>query len=645
MVTKKTLKKFPWGICLLILIIIYIAVFFGVACLKYSSFSFHDMDLAAINQTFWNAIHGRFISQSYGEAALLSGHRWVIILPLLPLYALIPNPLTLLFLQSLAFGIAAWPIYLLGRDYLKEKFGLLFAFCYLIYPAMNYASLYEFHPLCFATPLLLFIFYFYSKKRWGLFLLFTILSLSVREDVAIPVFGIGLFALLKEFLNKDEIIWSRLKWGIVPLVFSLSWFLICLQIVPALMQRLTPELPVGSAVGSFYSWMGESPFEIIEQVFSHPQLGIIRIQKLTYLQQLFIPLGFVSLLSPSTLIMVAVSLSEGLLSSRFTHFSIRYQYSAIIIPSIFISAIYGLRNLLRPGWLSRKENYIGGIILLSSIGSAYFFGPLFQLPSGIDTWKFTEEDRARQIMADTIPPTAPVVSTFEFAPKLSLRPRLFYFYHIYSSPRKPGFKPHIPDIQKDGKYALIDFNDWLTFYDFFTPTGDQVIYQFLREGNWGVAESVNNLALFKKNYKSRFQIVGKVKNPGIEYPINREVISGVRLLGFNLNQVHWEGMLLLDFSCYMEVTRHFPVGFLLNPRFVLNNDPSISFQQPMFAPYRILPSSRWRPGEIYLQRCRILVPSDLPPGDYGLSLGLMVQKGKGWEGKVIHQQRDVFQHN
>lgn len=487
--TVKKMRKIPWGVYLLILIIIYITVFFGIACLKYSSFSFHDMDLAAINQTFWNAIHGRFVSQSYGEAALLSGHRWVIILPLLPLYTLIPNPLTLLFLQSLAFGIAAWPIYLLGRDYLKEKFGLLFAFCYLIYPAMNYAAFYEFHPLCFATPLLLFMFYFYSKKRWGFFLLFTILSLSVREDVAIPVFGIGLFALLKGFFNRDEKIWSRLKWGIVPLILSISWFLICLKMVPALLQKLTPELPVGSVVESFYSWMGESPFEIIERVFSHPRLGILRTQKLTYLQQLFIPLGFFSLFSPSTLIMVAVSLAEGLLSSRFTHFSIRYQYSAIIIPSIFISAVYGVRNLFRWRWLKKKENYIGGIILLFSIGSAYYLGPLFQLPSGINTWKSTGEDRVRQIMADTIPPTAPVVTTFEFTPKLSMRPRLFYFYHIYSSPRKPGFELHIPDIQKDGKYALIDFNDWLTFYDFFTPTGDQVIYQFLRGGGMGSSRS------------------------------------------------------------------------------------------------------------------------------------------------------------
>ncbi len=169
MVTKRKFKRFPWGGCLLILISIYIAVFFRVACIKYSSFSFHDMDLAAINQTFWNAIHGRFISQSYGEAALLSGHKWVILLPLLPLYALIPNPLTLLFLQSLAFGIAAWPIYLLSRDVLKKKFGLLFAFCYLIYPAMNYAGLYEFHPSVLPLHYYYFMFYFYYKRRWVYF--------------------------------------------------------------------------------------------------------------------------------------------------------------------------------------------------------------------------------------------------------------------------------------------------------------------------------------------------------------------------------------------------------------------------------------------------------------------------------------------
>jgi uncharacterized membrane protein len=81
--TLKVTARLQPGIILSGLLVIYIGLFFFIAALKYASFSFHDMDLAAINQTFWNSLHGRFISHGYGEAALLSGHKWFIIFPLL----------------------------------------------------------------------------------------------------------------------------------------------------------------------------------------------------------------------------------------------------------------------------------------------------------------------------------------------------------------------------------------------------------------------------------------------------------------------------------------------------------------------------------------------------------------------------------
>ncbi len=247
-------------------------------------------------------------------------------------------------------------------------------------------------------------------------------------------------------------------------------------------------------------------------------------------------------------------------------------------------------------------------------------------------------------MVDLIPPSAPVVATFGFTPKLSMRPRLAYFYHIYASPRKPEFGLYIPQIQKNGEYALIDFNDWLTFYDFYTPGGDRPIYRFLREGGWGVKATVNNLVLFQKNYAGEFHIVERVIQPKMQYSLYRDVASGVKLLGFDLATERWEGNTLLDFSCYMQVTKRIPVGLLVNPQFSLHNEAEVGFRQPMFAPYRILPSSRWEPGEIYKQRCRILVPPDLPPGEYDLSFGLLLQNGREWEGKVVYRQQNVFQY-
>ena len=616
-------KSFKIKWILLVLVIIYITIFSSIAYLKYQSFSFQDMDLAAINQTFWNAIHGKFISNYYGEAALLSGHKWFILFPLIPFYSILPNPLTLLFLQSLFLGLGAWAVYLLGKELITPMAGLIFAFCYLIYPPLNFVNLFEFHPIAFATPLLLFTFLYYHRKRWGLYLLFLFLSLSCREDIFIPVLGIGLFALLEGIRDKDRKIFSRMKWGLAAILSSLIWLVICLKVIPMLIASGQPPSNTPTMVESFYGWLGNSPREILGNIFFHPGKilrGILIQPKLLYLFHLLVPLGFVSLFSPSSLIMVVVSLAEGLLSSRFSHYSIRYQYSSIITPFIFISAIYGVRNILRWKWSRGKAKIILPIILIFSIVSAKFLGPLFNLPEGIQLWRVTQEDRVRQALVDEVPPAAKVAATFEFGPKLSMRPQLFLFYHLYASSRKLGFSRHIPIMQEMAEYALIDFNDWLTFYDFYTPGGYKSIFNYLTEGNWSLVTTINSLALYKKSDHSDLGVVSNVTGSNTPRLKNIPNIPELKFAGVKINRNEVLNEPVISLEVDLKCDKSLRDNMLLAARFTSSADRSKGFRQFYFATYRIYPTSLWKPGEIIRQTCNILIPQDMPPGQYNLTL-------------------------
>ena len=611
------------GYVLLGFIILYIAIFSLVAHLKYQSFSFQDMDLAAINQAFWNATRGNFIHHDLGQSVLFSGHKWAICFFLLPIYALFPGSLTLLFLQSLALGLGAWAVYLIARAELNPRFGLLFSFSYLIYPALNYVNLYEFHPLAFATPLLLFAFYFYQKRRWGLFILLIVISLAVREDVAIPVFGMGLFALLQGILSRDEKFWTRFKWGLTPVFLALLWFLVCTKFTP---------VKSTSTMESFYSWLGGSPGEILKTIIFHPVIvlkGVLIRPKLLYLLYLFVPLGFVSLLSPSALIMVLVALAEALLSQRFTHFSIRYQYSSIITPLIFISAIYGVRNILKWKFFSRDKKksksfpvIIFMVILICSVTSALTLGPLPRLPEGIKLWRFTEEDGVRESLVEMVPPRIPVITTFAFAPKLSTRPQLFFFYHVYSVSGHANFRPYIPASQKACRYALIDFDDWLTFYDFYSPEGYKSVFNYLIDGEWQLVTMVNSLALFRKSAHPYLGVVGSISKGDKVQLRNIGGIPELKFAGFNLEKKTIFDQPVINLEIDLKCENRINDNILLAARFTSRADRSKGFQQFFFAPYRIYPTSLWRPGEIVRQSCNILVPQEMLMGDYDLTLTL-----------------------
>ena len=62
---------------------------------------------------------------------------------------------------------------------------------------------------------------------------------------------------------------------------------------------------------------------------------------------------------------------------------------------------------------------------------------------------------------------------------------------------------------------------------------------------------------------------------------------------------------------------------LLIARFINRIDPSWGFQQFFFAPYRIYPTSCWRTGDIIRQKCNLLIPKDIPGGEYDLILSLI----------------------
>jgi uncharacterized membrane protein len=647
-------RSFPAVAILAGLALAYVVVFYGVSHLKYRSFSYGDMDLAAINQTFWSASHGVYVSRGQGEAALFSGHSWIIIFPLLPVYILFRNPLILLFLQALFLGLGAWPVYLIARRRFPPCLSLLFAFSYLVFPAMNYANLFEFHPITFATPLLLFAFFFCEEKRWVSFWIFVVLSLSTREDAAFPVIGLSLFMAVTALVRERDRRLKNLLRAAAVFLLALVWFLCVTRVLPRLLQKPGEATSADLFVGSFYGWLGKSLPEMGKNLAFHP-IAVLRSlpfkdAKAAYLLNLLLPVGFLSLLSPSALLMLLVALLEVLFSSRFTHFSIRYQYSSLVTPLVFIAAIRGAENLLsgKAGRTKSARLVVGGWVGLAAIIGTIWFGPLIHLPEGIRAWKTTEEDSLRQSLVEMVPEAAPVVATFAFTPKLSMRPIFFLFYHIYASPTHPDFPPLIPPIQKKAEYALVDFNDWLTFYDFYSPGGDRAVRKFLEEGKWGATEYVNDLVLFRKGTPGDFEPVEAVDRASPASPADREVAPGLVFLGHTASEAEWREHRLLDLSCWFRAAKAVGQELIVNPVFFL--DGQAVLEQPLFAPARILPPNRWESGKTYRVRGRILIPKDLPPGSYELRLALelrqpaMTPQGLQWQIRRgwIGGQKNVF---
>ena len=212
---QKRDKHLLWG-CILF----YILVFGYLSFLKYQSFSYMDWDLASDAIVFWNSVHGRFLYYPFLEQVIFGGHLYLIMFLILPIYAFFQSPLTLLFLQSIFLGLAAWPLYLLARTRLSKTFSLAIAITYLLYPSVGFINLFETHFDVYEIFFLFFALYYFEQENFRRYLVFIILTLFCKENASLAVSMLGIYALVRR---------RPVKWALLPFLAGAAWFFLSVK--------------------------------------------------------------------------------------------------------------------------------------------------------------------------------------------------------------------------------------------------------------------------------------------------------------------------------------------------------------------------------------------------------------------------------
>lgn len=357
---------------LLLSMLIYFAVFSSLSYLQFATYNSPPPDLWVFDQSMWNSLNGSFMFNTRTNMPLLGDHFFLILVLLLPIYALWQSPIILFLIQTFFIALAALPIFWIARDkFNSEKAGLALALAYLLMPAIQFVNLSEFQPVALAIPFLLFAFYFLTTKRHRLFWLSTALALLCMETVAFVVFFLGIYAFW---------IMGRRKQGIAIMAVALLWIYIIFLLLPA-SGIVQPNRYFGGAENS-YANLGSSFGEIIGTIVFNPLLvlsEVFTLQKIGYLLLVLSSTGFASLFSLPTLLISFPIFAQNLLSSKAIYTTIYAQYVSLIIPFLMVATIYGSRFL---HWLldlyGGTKNALSAVlafVLLSALLSNVFFSP------------------------------------------------------------------------------------------------------------------------------------------------------------------------------------------------------------------------------------------------------------------------------
>jgi len=221
------------------------------------------------------------------------------------------------------------------KEILKNKnISLVFATVFLLNPAVGFTNLYDFHPVVLATTFLLACFYYLIKRKYLPFLIFAFFAGITKEQVWAVISVFGLFIALRALIEKKK---NSTEFFLGSFLFATGAgfaYILIAKIIPAF--KGSEHFAI-----SYFSDFGDSPLNIISNIISEPVKTfsiILEKGRLTYLNQLFSPLGYLSILSPIILVFALPDLTINLLSKNPSLHQIYYQYSAVITPFIFISA-------------------------------------------------------------------------------------------------------------------------------------------------------------------------------------------------------------------------------------------------------------------------------------------------------------------
>jgi uncharacterized membrane protein len=405
----------------------YAAGFAALSALRHRSFNTGRFDLGNMVQAVWSTAHGHLLAVTdlQGEQiSRLGAHVDPILVAFAPLWWIWPSPVMLLTVQAVAVALGALPVFWLARKHLdSEAAAVGFALAYLLYPAVQWLTLNEFHPVALAAPLLLFALWYLDEDRLLPFVGFALAASLCKEEIPLVVAGFGVWYAV-----------ARRRWVAGAAIAALGVAAAAVSI-----ELIVPHFNEGASSAFYgrYDEVGGSPTGILETAVTDPeQLFSVAFDTrgLDYLAQLIFPLALLCLVSPVTLV-AAPELAINLLSATPTQTSIHFHYTAGAIPGLVGGAVFGAAFLerRRPG-VARPA---GMLAVTATLVANYLLGPLpvwRDVPGGETLQAYathvSAHDEAAARAVELIPDDEVVSATNSLGAHLSARRRVLSFPYI-----------------------------------------------------------------------------------------------------------------------------------------------------------------------------------------------------------------------
>ena len=288
---------------------------------------------------------------------LFGDHTSFILLLLVPFYWVVNSSSLLFVVQATVISAGAIPVFIFARKRLEsEMYATAFVIVYLIHPATVWIAFENFHPDAFLGLLIGLTLYAALETKWRLFFVATILSLLVKEDVALVIVPIGIWIALRKNRSIGLITSAVALWYMLLAIFGIQ------QGINGVGFRNAWRIPFGGFRGVL-STLFSDPVKLFSYLTSE--------SRPFYLLQLAMPMAMIFLAFPEVAAISIFVVGLNVLSTFWYQFHIEYHYSFVIVPILVFGTIHAVQRLSE-----RFREFLVAICVVMSIVSAILWSPL-----------------------------------------------------------------------------------------------------------------------------------------------------------------------------------------------------------------------------------------------------------------------------
>ncbi|MBT7228603.1 DUF2079 domain-containing protein, partial [Candidatus Parcubacteria bacterium] len=287
-----------------------------------------------------------------------------------------------------------------------------------------------------------------KKNNFVYFLLFFILSLLVREDIALVLLGFFVLSLVDK---------RKLKWKLTTLFLPIIYFVSALKIIDYFYQGGNYKFFI------YYGWLGgDSLSTILWSWITHPIALLIHIFSLQNLGTAIIvllPFLFLPLLRKKYLWLMLFPFLQLLMTASSLDFMVYSgHYILLFLPALFIALIFAIQKI------KNKERFLGSdliyknkqaFFIISGFTVLYFLIFLSPVKSIVFADYNQERQNINQGFVSMIGEQDRIIAESTFVPQLSSRKDLHALsYSYFGVSQFAGFEFKAPEVE----YILVDFS-------------------------------------------------------------------------------------------------------------------------------------------------------------------------------------------